>query len=110
MGLALSGPTFVYGDNISVVHNTQRPESVLKKKSNSICYHAVRESDAMGESIIGNVTSVDNPADICTKVVPGEQKWNHLIRLLLHDLCHLTVCLIIPLSERFAGLGGFLVA
>jgi hypothetical protein len=36
MGVALSGPTFVYGDNMSVVHNTQRPESVLKKKSNSI--------------------------------------------------------------------------
>jgi hypothetical protein len=32
MGVALSGPTFVYGDNMSVVHNTQRPESVLKNK------------------------------------------------------------------------------
>jgi hypothetical protein len=36
MGVALSGPTFVYGDNIYVVHNTQRPESVLKKKLNSM--------------------------------------------------------------------------
>jgi hypothetical protein len=35
-GVALTGPTFVYWDNMSVVHNTQRPESVLKKKSNSI--------------------------------------------------------------------------
>jgi hypothetical protein len=91
MGVTLSGPTFVYGDNMSVVHNTHRPESVLKKKSNSICYHAVRESAAMGESIIGNVPSVDNPADICTKVVPGGQKRNHLIGLLLRDLCDLTV-------------------
>jgi hypothetical protein len=87
MGVTLSGPTYVYGDNMSDVHNTQRPESVLKKKSNSICYHAVRESVAMGESIIINVPSVDNPDDICTKVVPGGQKRNHLIRLLLHDLC-----------------------
>jgi hypothetical protein len=85
--VALSGPTFVHGDNMSVVHNTQRPESVLKKKPNSICYHAVRESSAMGESIIGHVPSVDNPADICTTVVPGGQKRNQLIRLLLHDLC-----------------------
>jgi hypothetical protein len=83
----LSGPTFVYGDNMSLVHNTQRPESVLKKKSNSICYHAVRESAAMGEPIIGHVPSVENPADIFTKVVPGGQKRDHLIRLLLHDLC-----------------------
>jgi hypothetical protein len=87
MGVALSGHTFVYGDNMSVVHNTQRPEYVLKKKSNSICYHAVRESSVLGESIIGHVPSVDNPADICTKVVPGWQKQNHLICLLLHDLC-----------------------
>jgi hypothetical protein len=36
-GVALGSPTFVYGDNMSVVHNTQRPESVLNKKSNSIC-------------------------------------------------------------------------
>jgi hypothetical protein len=41
----------------------------------------------MGESIIRHVPSVDNPDDICTKVVPGGQKQNHLIRLLLYDLC-----------------------
>jgi hypothetical protein len=110
MGVALSGPIFVYGDNMYVVHNTQRPESVLKKKSNSICYHAVRESAAMGESISGHVPSIDNPAGIFTKVVPGGQNRNHLIRLLLHDLCDLTAQLITPLSERFAGLGGLLVA
>jgi hypothetical protein len=49
MGVAIDGPTYIYGDNMSVVHNTQRSESVLKKKSNAICYHAVRESAAMGE-------------------------------------------------------------
>jgi hypothetical protein len=85
--VTLSGPTFVYGENMSVVHNTQRSEFVLKKKSNSICYHMVRESAAMGESIIGHVPSVANPADICTKVVVGGQKRNRLIRLLLHDFC-----------------------
>jgi hypothetical protein len=87
MGVALIGPTFVYGENMSVLHNTQRSESVLKNKSNSIFYHAVRESSAMGESIIGHLPSVDNLSDICTKVVPGGQKRNHLIRLILHDLC-----------------------
>jgi hypothetical protein len=85
-GVILSGPTYVYGDNIwYVVHNTQRSESVLKKKSNSICYHEIHESAAMGEeSIIGHVHCVDNPADMCTKVVSGGNKWNHLIHLLLH--------------------------
>jgi hypothetical protein len=62
------------------------PESVLKKKGNTICYHAVRESAAMGESIIGHIPSVNNPADICTKAVPGGQKHDYLIGLLLHDI------------------------
>ena len=37
MGLPLTGPTYVYGDNMSVIYNKSRPESTLKKKSNSIC-------------------------------------------------------------------------
>jgi hypothetical protein len=40
MGVGIAGPSYIYGDNMSVIHNTQRPESMLKKKSNSICYHA----------------------------------------------------------------------
>ena len=39
MGVNIDGPTYVYGDNMSVIHNTSTPESVLKKKSNSIYYH-----------------------------------------------------------------------
>lgn len=86
MGVPLSGPSFIYGDNMSVIHNTQRPESTLKKKSNSICYHAVRESVAMGESLTGHVSTDMNPADICTKVLSGGQKRDHLIGLVLYDI------------------------
>ena len=43
------GPIHMYGDNMSTIHNTQCPESQLKKKSKNICYHAVREAVAMGE-------------------------------------------------------------
>ena len=35
-GLPISGPSYIYGDNMSVIYNTQNPESTLKKKSNSI--------------------------------------------------------------------------
>jgi hypothetical protein len=86
MGVTIDGPTYVYGDNMLVVHNTQRLESVLTEKSNAICYHAVRESSAMGGSIIGHIPSVNNHADICTKAVSSGQKCDHLIRLLLHDI------------------------
>ena len=40
----------------------------------------------MKESLTVHVPSVDNPADICTKVVPGGAKWKHLIGKVLHDL------------------------
>ena len=40
----------------------------------------------MKESLTGNVPSVGNPADICTKVVPGGAKQKHLIGKVLHDL------------------------
>jgi hypothetical protein len=86
MGVTIDGPIYVYGDNILVVHSTHRPESVPKKKSNAICYHAVRDSAAIGESIIGHIPSVKNPAAICTKAMPGGQKCDHLIGFLLHDL------------------------
>ena len=37
MGVPLTGPVYVYGDNMSVIYNTSPPESTLKKKRNSIC-------------------------------------------------------------------------
>jgi hypothetical protein len=86
MGVELSGPSYIYGDNMSVIHNTQRPESMLKKKSNSVCYHAMRESVAMGESLTGHVSTHDNPADLCTKIIGGGQKRDHLVGLLLYDI------------------------
>ena len=48
MGVQISGLTYVYVDNMSVIHNTQRPESTLSKKSIWICYHAMSELVAMG--------------------------------------------------------------
>jgi hypothetical protein len=86
MGVAINGPSYIYGDNMSVIHNTQRPESMLKKKSNSVCYHACRESVAMGESITGHVKTNDNVADIATKVHGGGQKRDHLVGMILHDI------------------------
>jgi hypothetical protein len=101
MGVTIDGPTYVYGDNMSMVHNTQRPESVLKKKSNTLCYHAVRESISMGESIIGHVPSETNPSDIFTKAVSGDQKRDHLIGFFCMTL--LIEHLIILLDEEVCG-------
>jgi tRNA A37 threonylcarbamoyltransferase TsaD len=86
MGVEISGPTFTYGDNMSVIHNTQRPESQLKKKSNSICYHACREAVAMGEMLTTHVPTALNPADLATKVIAGGIKRDSLLNMVMHDI------------------------
>jgi hypothetical protein len=67
MGIPLSGPTYIYGDNKSQVTNSSRPESTLKKKCNSICYHAIRESVVMGETLLMHIRTGENLADFLTK-------------------------------------------
>jgi hypothetical protein len=46
MGVQVDGPKYVFCDNESVVKNSTRPESMLKKKHNAIAYHRVREVQA----------------------------------------------------------------
>ena len=86
MGVPINGPTYTYGDNMSVINNTSKPESVLRKKSNSICYHAVREAVAMGELLTTHIPTARNPADLCTKIIPGGVKRNDLVSMILYDI------------------------
>lgn len=41
MGIPIIGPSYIWGDNLSVIKILSKSESTLNKKSNSICYHAV---------------------------------------------------------------------
>jgi hypothetical protein len=86
MGIPVTGPTYTFGDNMSVIFNTSAPESTLQKKSNSICYHAVRESVAMQELVTAHEPSITNPADIATKVLPGGWRRDALVNGLLFDM------------------------
>jgi hypothetical protein len=85
MGIPLSGPTFIYGDNKSQVTNSSRPESTLKKKCNSVCYHAIRESVAMGETLLMHIRTGENLADFLTKTTSGA-KHCKLVRGVAHDI------------------------
>jgi len=51
-GISINGPATVYCDNESVVNNATRPDSVLKKKHNSISYHKIQESVAAGIIVV----------------------------------------------------------
>ncbi len=88
---------YIYGDNQSVLANTTRPNSVLKKKSQSIAYHFVREGAARDEWRTAYVNTHDNEADLLTKQLPNGEKRRGFVRNLLHH--------IFSLWSRMRGLG-----
>ena len=84
MGIPCSGPAYIYGDNKSVLVNSSMPDSVLKKKSNSIAYNFVREGVAMKEWILSYVNTKENLADFLIKALIGEQRAKLIRRVLYH--------------------------
>jgi hypothetical protein len=85
MGMPIDEPSFIYGDNKSAITNSSRPELVLKKKCNSICYHVCCESVAMNESCFAHINTHDNWADFLTKVTSGPKR-RDLVRNVLYDI------------------------
>ena len=85
MGIPCRGPSYIYGDNQSVLKNGSLPDSVLKKKSNSIAYNFVREGVAMNEWLLAYVNTKENLADFLTKSLPSNKRME-LVRKILHHI------------------------
>ena len=86
MGIPIIGHTYVYGDNQSVLFNTTIPDSTLKKKSQSIAYHFIREGVARNEWRTAYVNTNENEADLLTKVLPSSEKRRNFVRRVLHHI------------------------
>ena len=84
-GIPINEPTFVFGDNRSVLKNCTIPESTMKKKSNAIAYHYVRESAAMDEIIHGYIHTSENAADILAKSLSGITRRKH-VESIIYDI------------------------
>ena len=69
----------------SVITNTSKPESTLCKKSNSICYHFVREAVAAGECLVRHISTHCNVADLLTKVLTGKKR-REFVQSILYDI------------------------
>ena len=85
VGVSIDGPSYVYGDTMSVINNTSKPESCLNKKHNSICYHFIREAVAMKECLTTHVLTLQNFADLLTKYLSGKKR-RDLIRGISFDI------------------------
>ena len=66
-----------------IIHPDQN-QFLERRASNSVCYYAVHESVAMGESL-GHIPSKENIADLLTKVLYG-QKRRYLVSNILYDI------------------------
>ena len=86
MGINIPEPSFIFGDNQSVLANTKKPHSMLKKKSSSIAYHFVREGVAKDEWRTTYLNTNLNPADILTKSLPSGEKRSRFTSYFLHYL------------------------
>ena len=74
MGIGVEMPMHMRCDNKSVVYNTSNPASTLKKKSNSVAYHFVREKAAAEIIDVEHECTDTNLADILTKILIGEKR------------------------------------
>ena len=83
MGIPLDVPANVFCDNESVFKNSAFPESIIKKKHNSIAYHKTRESQAAKATRIAWISGDDNLSDVLTKLLPGPRLRN-LVRQFLY--------------------------
>ena len=86
MGIPVNLPTYIFGDNQSVLSNTSKPHSTLKKKSSSIAFHYVREGTARDEWRIAYLNTHHNPSDMLTKSLPGGEKRSRFTSYVLHYL------------------------
>lgn len=86
MGIPVTQCTYIYGDNKSVLVNSNHPDSQLKKKSNSVSYHHVREGCALDKWRCCYVNTNDNAADILSKSLPAGEKRLKFCKIVLHFL------------------------
>jgi hypothetical protein len=86
MGIPVKDPTFIRGDNQSVLSNSSIPESILKKKHHSVAYHFVREGSAAGEWTHEYVNTKDNPADILASPRSYGEDRKRKVRMILYDI------------------------
>ena len=86
MGIPVTNPAFIFGDNQSVLWNTTVPDSTLKKKSSSVAYHFVREGVAKDEWRTAYVHTKRNPSDVLTKMVTVMNDRKRKVRMMLYDI------------------------
>ena len=86
MGIPCKGLAYIYGENQSVLANATISDSTLKKKSQSIAYHFVREGLARDECRTAYINTHENEAELLTKLLPNGEKRKGFMQNILHHI------------------------
>ena len=82
LGVPLTGPSLLFGDNLSVVSSATMPSGKPLKCQNILNFHRGREAQATGFINFVHIEWKHNPADICTKHASSHE-WYELMRPLI---------------------------
>jgi hypothetical protein len=82
LGVPLTGPSFVFGDNLAVINSATMPSGKLQKRHNILSYHRVREAQAAGFTQFIHIDGKQNPADILTKHT-SSREWYEVMKPLI---------------------------
>ena len=78
LGVPIDGPSFMFGDNESVVNTAAVPHSKLHKRHNALSYHRTREAIAAGITRFHHIGGTTNPSDILSKHWAHVDIWDTL--------------------------------
>ena len=67
MGVPIDGPTWMFGDNKSVIDSSTIPASTLNKRHNALSYHLVRSAIASKMIKFFHIPGEENISDVLTK-------------------------------------------
>ena len=82
MGVKVSQPTVIYGDNLSAITNVVNPGSQLKKKYLALAYHFCRENFSAGIVKLRKIDTKDNYADPFTKALVAYEFHGHMMEMM----------------------------
>ena len=82
LGIKVSCPADLAGDNAGVISNASTPDATLKKKHIALSYHTVRESVSAGIISPHQISSKNNIADLLTKSLDRNTFMEHTGKVL----------------------------
>jgi hypothetical protein len=82
LGIRVSHPSKLSGDNAGVISNTTTPDATLKKKHIALSFHSVRESVSAGIISPHHISGENNIADLLTKPLDRNTFMQHTGKVL----------------------------